>query len=250
MDKYTVIKTQDGSYSLNNNELNEDYHSTLGAKTEAEKLYIEGSGYNDELNNSSKIDNINVLDIGLGLGYNAFSTIDCWERSKGHRSLNLVSLENDAYLLESIKSKKTNWKQNWNDKWKNYGENLIQDKDNIYKKTFVHPLSKNLCTWSIFFGDALDSIERLEKRNVIWNFIWQDPFSPKKNPSLWSSQWFKALGTQANEKTVLMTYSVARATREALQESSWEIEKIPTPGHKKSWLKAKPIELKPHKPCF
>ena len=75
-----------------------------------------------------------------------------------------------------------------------------------------------------------------------WKFdiIWQDAFSPRKNPDLWSADWFDKLKKSASPDAHLFTYSVAGTVKEALTTSGWQYEKIKRNDslHKKQWLKA------------
>ena len=73
----TVVETADGSLSLVHPEHGECYHSRSGALTEARSLYIEMSGFLPRLAATAKAV-IEVLDVGLGLGYNALASIDAW----------------------------------------------------------------------------------------------------------------------------------------------------------------------------
>ena len=63
-----IIKTNDGSDTLESRFLNEHYHSTHGAITEAKHVYIE-SGFKQL---SKK--NISILEMGFGTGLNTFLT--------------------------------------------------------------------------------------------------------------------------------------------------------------------------------
>ena len=74
---------------------------------------------------------------------------------------------------------------------------------------------------------------------MLFDYIWHDPFSIEKNTELWTKKWFSFLKSKSKNTTCLMTYSVAKKTRNNLTESGWKIKKIPTSGNKKSWLHAK-----------
>ena len=67
-------ETADGSYTLYNSELNEHYHSIHGAKTESLHVFVHnGLSYLLSNTNSSQI---NVLEVGFGIGLNCFHTIN------------------------------------------------------------------------------------------------------------------------------------------------------------------------------
>ena len=238
-----LVKTNDGSFSLLHPELNETYHSNGGAKWEAKMLYCEASGFKIKLKNSTfnKLNCISVLDVGLGLGYNACSTIEAWcdEQTKNH--LVIESLEYNNRLIEKLVSGQGEWQQNWPNHWFSWLQSLAyQEEVQSWCAEIRHPHHAQLkCTWKIHVGDAFKKISSF-KNNFLkpWDFIWQDPFSPQKNPSMWDSAWFQLLAKNADAQTTLMTYSVAKIVREALGNGGWNFVKINATGPKRHWLKA------------
>ena len=67
------VLTADGSLSLHQPAYGEEYHSKHGARTEAEALYMDASGFGARL--ACATAPLAVFDVGLGLGYNALATI-------------------------------------------------------------------------------------------------------------------------------------------------------------------------------
>jgi tRNA U34 5-methylaminomethyl-2-thiouridine-forming methyltransferase MnmC len=87
--KLEIIKTKDGSHSLLVPEINETYHSTHGALTESEYVFIQqGLEHYVSTNNVSEI---NILEIGFGTGLNALLT--CLAAETGNTRINYYSLE-------------------------------------------------------------------------------------------------------------------------------------------------------------
>ena len=72
----------------------------------------------------------------------------------------------------------------------------------------------------IIIGDARASIKEIDKEIDI---IYQDPFSPKKNPTLWTREYFEDIYALASSSAVLTTYSVATPVRLGLYESGFYI---------------------------
>ena len=69
----TIIITADGSHSLYVKELNEHYHSVHGAIQESKHVFIE-AGLKRYTSGPAAEAEINILEIGLGTGLNAFLT--------------------------------------------------------------------------------------------------------------------------------------------------------------------------------
>jgi len=65
---YPQKVTEDGSYTFFSSEFGECYHSTSGAREEAEKKFILSSRLAAKADQSN---NLKILDICYGLGYNS-----------------------------------------------------------------------------------------------------------------------------------------------------------------------------------
>lgn len=216
------------------------YHSESGAALEANSLYIESSGLLDVLASNTRTfnDKVNVFDVGLGLGYNALSTLSAWFESPGKVGLDLYSLEIDAELFFSLMTACAPWQINWSSNWLSAIKKFQKSSSNLWLSEFNHPLSQKSCRWYVILADATVFLEKQRDFLPMMDFIWQDPFSPKKCPKLWDHEWFKLISDCAHEGSVLMTYSVASSIRRALEMNGWSYHKISTPIKKKSWLKA------------
>jgi tRNA U34 5-methylaminomethyl-2-thiouridine-forming methyltransferase MnmC len=232
---YHLIKTEDHSYTVLDHSTQEAYHSQGGANLEALSLYIESSSFKTKLTEKS----LAVLDLGLGLGYNALNTIQTWTDHPQAKDLLLVSLENNALLVKDLLEGSAPWTTNWPDSWKQILK--IAQKTNFgYLVHLTHPLKKSALIWKILIDNALISIQKLQKESVELDFIWQDAFSPQKCPELWSFEWFKDLRALSIKETELLTYSVARIVKDNLEKTGWDWQKIKTTTKKGHWLKASP----------
>ena len=90
MMKRIIEKTDDGSATLFVPELNEHYHSTKGAHTESQHIFI------DMGLKASSATTPRILEIGFGTGLNAWLTLEEAERSG--RNIHYTGLE--LYPLE------------------------------------------------------------------------------------------------------------------------------------------------------
>ena len=212
-----MVKTDDGSLTVVHPGHKECFHSRSGALSEAIELYVNKSGIEGSFQNGTPV---RVLDVGLGLGYNATATFAAWRRSPQKSILEITSLEIDAELVELFRSGVAPWQSNWTPEWLEFAR------------------GKNPgCKHEIFVGDAATA----NLGTAPFNFIWQDPFSPAKNPTMWSREWFGLCRAVAAPDCVLVTYSVARSVREALTEAGWVPEKVEAVGsQKRHWLIARP----------
>ena len=61
----------------------------------------------------------------------------------------------------------------------------------------------------ILWGDAKENLKSLE--NNFFNIIYQDPFSPLKNPNLWDKNHFLELQRVAADTCVITTYATRKS---------------------------------------
>lgn len=232
-----LIQTADGSLTIRHAHLGQDFHSSEGALFEAWQLYIVASGLKEQLQHNR--DRIYVLDVGMGLGYNACATIAAWFNSPGLCPLQLTSLEIDPKLIESLAGAEAPWCRGWSDAWLEGPRNLrIQGQDRWFAQ-IKHPSSQQELIWQIKIADAT----QVPIPDVAdgYQYIWQDPFTPELNPGMWSAEWFTKVRQTAHTDAILMTYSVSRAVKDALAQAGWHHERFRTPGRKRHWLKARKI---------
>jgi tRNA 5-methylaminomethyl-2-thiouridine biosynthesis bifunctional protein len=248
--------TDDGSLSLLHPTLLECFHSKGGARQEAHFLYIEASGVAAPFSLPGQV---RILDIGLGLGYNAMATIQAFTEAietpasmqvpLQNRTLDLVSLEWDGQLIEQLRTGSAIWQQGWSEDWVSWCQalqkvdkipSLLSHEPNIDDQVVFHativPAAGGKINWYVMQGDALKVAPRLRSG---FQYIWQDPFSPKSNPPLWTDDWFRSLFLLADHDCTLMTYSVAGAVRRSLESAGWYAQKIPGQGSKRQWLRAR-----------
>ena len=235
MDKLKLLATADGSFTVYSNKYQQAYHSSMGAAAEADALYIKASGFAEKISISNK--QVNVLDVGLGLGYNVCSTINTWSSSKRPSSIKILSLENDRDIFLLLNSGQALWQEKWQPTWLAWVKSLALDESkSFYTTTIKHPTSSAICCWEVLLGDAQSLL--IKNFNEYFDFIWQDPFSVDVNPELWTKRWFNLLRVKCNRDAKLISYSVARKVKDNLENSGWIIQKIPALGRKKSWLRA------------
>jgi tRNA U34 5-methylaminomethyl-2-thiouridine-forming methyltransferase MnmC len=238
-----LVVTQDGSMTLRHPAYDEEFHSNKGARFEADSLYMEASGFRSRLLTSEARTALAVLDVGLGLGYNALMTVECWMQGRGLQDLTLVSLEHTPELVAALADPACGWKQGWSDAWKNWSQSLrkIAGTEN-WTADFEHPHTGRTLSWLVLVGDARTA----DLSAYAFHYIWQDAFSPKKNPELWSIAWFEKLKAASHPTVQLVTYSVARLVRDHLEAALWTQERVKTPqaqngegSGKKQWLLAR-----------
>ena len=207
------IITEDGSPTLYNKEYDETYHSKSGAIEETVEKFIKPCRIK-ELAKSGKL---RILDVCFGLGYNAIAAIDAALDSNKDCEIEIVSLEKELFL----------------DKLKELNPNLKHY--HIIEKLQFDPIT-NSYTYEekhiylkIKIGDARETIKKV---NGKFGAVFLDPFSPKKNPELWTAEFFQEIFKRMIKESILATYSCARIVRDNLKEAGFEISDGPSVGRR------------------
>ncbi|MBC7661549.1 MAG: hypothetical protein H7249_17770 [Chitinophagaceae bacterium] len=227
--KKDQVRTNDGSFTIRHPVYDEEFHSKTGARRETEDLYMKASGYAACL--AERQEALGVLDVGLGLGYNALMTLELWMKGEGLCDLTMLSLEHTEALLEALVAPDTAWKEGWSENWKTWSLTLIKTGGG-WQSRFQHPMTNKVFVWNVAVIDAVHA----DLSEYRFHFIWQDAFSSKKNPELWTVEWFAKVAAAAASDVCLATYSVARLVRDNLEGAGWRPQKIAASGEKKQWL--------------
>ena len=192
-----LVKTADNSITFHNEEFDETYHSTSGALEESFKKFIEPSNLKE---------NSNILDICFGLGYNSYAAI------KTCKKLSITALENDKKILQAAQ------------------EIQIDEKFKIIKTLAKeHKYQDKNYNLKLILGDAKETIKQLKET---YNYIFLDPFSPKKCPELWTESFFKDIYKLCKPGAILTTYSCARTVRDNLKTAGFEVKDGPCVGRR------------------
>ncbi|MCD4818348.1 MAG: hypothetical protein K8S23_06620 [Candidatus Cloacimonetes bacterium] len=195
--------TQDGSYTVYNQLYNEHYHSISGAFEEAQQKHVKALGIED---------NMKILDFCFGLGYNSILAL------KNHNNIEIIGLENDINILEMIKNLKV-------------PDEIKKEYDSF--RNIAN--SRDICNKQnnrikIILDDALKSIKILP--NNYFDRIFFDPFSPKKQPKMWSESVFQNMYRIMKPKAKLSTYSCAKMVRRNMESAGLEVIDGPVIGRK------------------
>jgi len=198
-----LVRCEDGTNTLYSVEFHESYHSTKdGALHESLEKHVKPA-----FTLSKEKTELTILDICFGLGYNTFTTLYYIKTQSLKTKVHIISPEFDEGLVRSLET-----------------FDFPPEFDEI--KHIIKAVSQDLYyedeqfKIEILLGDARKSIPTIQKKIDI---IYQDAFSPKQNPLLWTKEWFKDIRAICKDDTILTTYSTAIATRMGLYENDFYI---------------------------
>lgn len=206
---YELVTTRDGSVTLNSLEVDEHCHSLEGAFEETKYNFVEGCRLHDwrRFGNS-----LRILEMGFGTGLGPIVTADFFSHlDSAPQKVEFVSLEKDPLLLE--------WAQK---NQPGLGDLQKESEDKWVLKNTKSNVSFHLEVW---IGDGIDNLQKYLASSQLQPFhcIYQDPFSPKKNPRFWSEEWFQLLGCCSHLGAILSTYSASSSVRANLRQSGWDV---------------------------
>ena len=81
----------------------------------------------------------------------------------------------------------------------------------------------------LLLGDARETIKQVTEKI---DFVFLDPFSPKKCPELWTDEFFKDIYTIMRPGSKLATYSCARIVRDNLTKAGFSVSDGPIVGRR------------------
>lgn len=214
-----IIRTQDGSTTIQIKDWNECYHSKHGAIQEAKHVFIK--------NGLALFPNqrVSILEIGFGTGLNAFIT---YLEAKGlGQTIDYVGVE--AYPISEHEIQAMNYLEELD---------ALDSKDIFVKMHSVNWDQKNKLTDTFsltkreqFFQD----IDDLEK----FDLIYFDAFGYRVQPELWSTLVFEKMYKALKPNSVLVTYAARGVIKRSMQEVGFTVEKLAGPPGKREMFRAR-----------
>lgn len=217
--KKKIVKTADGSYTIQIEDWNEQYHSLHGAVQEAYHVFI-GNGL--ELFRNRRL---SVLEMGFGTGLNAF--ISLIETEKLGLQINYVGVE--AYPLSTEEVMKLRY------------PNQLGVPDLEAQFQSMHESSWGAETDITPFFSLKKLKKDFKEINVETGFdlIYFDAFGARVQPELWTAHIFEIAYKALKYDGVLVTYAAKGSVRRAMQEVGFSVERLPGPPGKREMLRAR-----------
>ena len=217
MNNLIKVTTKDGSISFRSEKFNENFHSLAGAYYETKNKFINPSILKRFQNKS-----INALDVCFGIGYNSALLFE--NLIKELSTLNWYGLELDKRPLSYALTDK-NFNNLWNPK-------VIEILNSLNLKGFYKDINFDC---DLIIGDARKEILNLPKE-VNFDLIFLDGFSPQKCPELWSHEFLLKLKNKIKYEGYLITYTSSAAVRKSLKTLGFNLFNIlPTISNKDYW---------------
>jgi len=225
LEKLSIVTTADGSKTIYNPQIKENYHSKNGALQESNHVFL-NSGLRYYLADQS-INSVAILEVGFGTGLNFLLTADfCTGKEI---KLKYVGLE--AYPLSLNLIKQTGYDEvvspsTWDFYLANYEASLIE-------KTQLNAF----CDLHIACVDAQEF-----KSETLFDVIYFDAFASNNQPELWTHDFITHIVNFLKPGGVFVTYAITGNLKRTMKLLGLKVEKAPGAAGKREMLRAvKPI---------
>jgi len=206
--KTEAVRTADRSLTFFSAEYRENYHSVSGAMTEAVNKFVRPC----KIEELAGRGNLRILDIGFGLGYNIVAALQAARSARRDCEIEIISLE--KAVLHSPELKVLELPPEFE-----YYYGLVKE------MAGRHDFQEEGIRLTLIEGDARKKIKEIK---APFDAVFLDPFSPRKNPELWTVEFFRQILERMTETAILATYSAATPVRCGLKEAGLRIG--PGPG--------------------
>lgn len=215
-----IVKTGDGSTTIQLAEWNEQYHSMHGAIQEAQHVFLK-MGLDFAL---AKKKSLHLLEIGFGTGLNAFLTF--LESNKRSFTIHYEGVEAFPISSEELQAL-------------NYVELLDAQKEQAFfdKMYAVTWGEYHRITQEFYLKKRKQTFQTIEDKNQ-FDLIYFDAFGARVQPELWEESIFFKMFTALKKDGVLVTYSAKGSVRRAMQAVGFKVERLPGPPGKREMLRA------------
>jgi tRNA U34 5-methylaminomethyl-2-thiouridine-forming methyltransferase MnmC len=222
-DELQIVKTADGSNTIYNAQVGENYHSKHGALQESRHVFV-NSGLQYFLDRVGDLEMpVSVLEVGFGTGLNFLLSADCCDQK--YISLNYTGIE--AYPLTKEMISQTGYDQYIPAKlWQQFIE---QYPDALSGEAFINPN----CKLQIAHCQLLHF-----QSAQLYDIIYFDAFAAAYQPEMWDETAIGHTIQYLKPGGVFVTYAITGNLKRALKVLGCKVEKAPGAPGKREMLRA------------
>lgn len=216
-----LITTADGSKTIYNSEVGENYHSKHGALQESQHVFLKsGLQYFLEHNSATEL---TVLEVGLGTGLNFLLSADyCTDNQI---NLNYTGIE--AYPLTNELISQTGYDQY-------VATSLWSSFINEYPDSLKHPVKITPYCQLKIANCKLANFASINQYDVIYF----DAFASARQPEMWNEEAITHTIQFLKPGGVFVTYAITGNLKRALKSLGLKVEKAPGAPGKREMLRA------------
>ena len=216
-----IIQTADGSNTLFNETIGENYHSKHGALQESLHVFV-GAG----LKKAMEIANgqaLSVLEIGFGTGLNYLLSLN--HCVKAEQPMSYTGIE--AFPISPAELQSTEYgsyvpAQLWNSLIEHY-EQVIGHQVTLFENQQLEIAHTTLADF---------------ERSQPFDLIYYDAFSVQHQPEMWTDEVIAHTCSFLKTGGIFVTYAITGNLKRALKKAGMTIEKLPGAPGKREMLRA------------
>lgn len=220
--KTEIRITDDGSTTLYVPGLGDHYHSTFGALTESQHVFIK----NGLLYLSEKgMKELKIMEAGFGTGLNALLTLDVCLSS----GLKVHYHGFDLYPVGKDVMAKLNYPE------------LLGNPDLAVCFDRIHASAwdkKVEITGGFHLEKKLADWREYNLPKGFFDLVFYDAFGPEAQPGMWKEDTLNRVGESVTPGGVFVTYSARGEVRRNLKSAGFDVEKLPGPPGKRHVIRA------------
>ncbi len=216
-----LVITADGSNTLFNSEIGENYHSRHGALQESRHVFL-NSGLQYYLS-GHETKEVSILEVGFGTGLNFLISADfCM---KNEINLNYTGIE--AYPLSTELIKKTEYDGYLSHEiWKTFHKH--------YPETLTNKIALNqFCQLQIAACKLMDF-----NSDLVYDVLYFDAFAAIHQPEMWTDESLAHVCRFLKPGGVFVTYAITGNLKRSMKSLGFNIEKAPGAPGKREMLRA------------
>jgi tRNA U34 5-methylaminomethyl-2-thiouridine-forming methyltransferase MnmC len=216
-----IVATADGSNTIWNEQVGENYHSRHGALQESEHVFV-NSGLRYFLAGSDTA-LVSVLEVGFGTGLNFLLSADVCTAK--HIKLNYTGIE--AYPLTPEMTAQTGYDKYCSTQlWEAFLTN--------YPQALQSPVNLNpYCELAIAHNKLLDF-----KTEQLYDVIYFDAFAAVHQPEMWDNKAISHTLQFLKPGGVFVTYAITGNLKRIIKGLGLKVEKAPGAPGKREMLRA------------
>ena len=217
----SIVTTADGSKTIYNAEVGENYHSKHGALQESQHVFL-NSGLRYFLAGTES-EKVSVLEVGLGTGLNFLLSADfCTAKKMG---LTYTGIE--AYPLSEEMISQTGYNEY-------VPASVWESFLNCYPQSLLQPVHLNS------YVQLRTAHTQLLKYSTdqLFDVIYFDAFAAVHQPEMWSEEAIALTINFLKPGGVFVTYAITGNLKRQLKAAGFKVEKAPGAPGKREMLRA------------
>lgn len=216
-----IVQTADGSNTIYNAGVGENYHSRNGALQESQHVFI-NAGL-QHLLVANPVNKISIFEVGFGTGLNFLLSADLCTA----RELKLHYTGVEAYPLSLAMISETGYKQYISSTlWEQFIHN--------YSRSLLAPVELNTYCELQIIPDELLAVQPQKQYDIIYF----DAFAAANQPEMWNEAAIGHTIKFLKPGGIFVTYAITGNLKRMLKNMGLKIEKIPGAAGKREMLRA------------